>query len=111
MPVDEAKLNEFLGKALADMGGAFSTALVLMGDKLGLYKAMAGGGLAAHLDAVLSSEFVPPLDLPLHAVVLDAFRDGHGFCPPLETGSILGRLALVLVSPCKNLGGKLTGPG
>ena len=42
--VDEAKLNEFMGKALADMGAAINTSLVLIGDRLGLYKAMAGSG-------------------------------------------------------------------
>lgn len=42
--VDETKLNEFMGKALADMGAAISTALILIGDRLGLYKAMAGAG-------------------------------------------------------------------
>ena len=42
--IDEAKLNEFMGKALADMGAAINTSLVLIGDRLGLYKAMAGAG-------------------------------------------------------------------
>jgi len=42
--VDESKLNEFMGKALADIGAALNTSLVLIGDKLGLYKAMAGAG-------------------------------------------------------------------
>jgi SAM-dependent methyltransferase len=42
--VDEGKLNEFMGKALGDMGAALNTALVLIGDRLGLYKAMAGAG-------------------------------------------------------------------
>src|ERR1700730_3492257 len=42
--VDEAKLNDFMGKALADMGAAINTSLVLIGDRLGLYKAMAGAG-------------------------------------------------------------------
>jgi SAM-dependent methyltransferase len=42
--VDEAKLNEFMGKALADMGAAANLSLVLIGDRLGLYKAMAGAG-------------------------------------------------------------------
>jgi len=42
--VDEAKLNAFMGKALADMGGAINTSLILIGDRLGLYKAMAGAG-------------------------------------------------------------------
>src|SRR5207249_11600312 len=42
--IDEAKLNEFMGKALVDMGAAINTSLVLIGDRLGLYKAMAGAG-------------------------------------------------------------------
>jgi 2-polyprenyl-3-methyl-5-hydroxy-6-metoxy-1,4-benzoquinol methylase len=43
-PIDEQKLNEFLGKAVIDMGGGFATALILLGEKLGLYKAMMGAG-------------------------------------------------------------------
>jgi hypothetical protein len=42
--VDEGKLNEFMGKALADMGAAANMSLILIGDRLGLYKAMAGAG-------------------------------------------------------------------
>jgi SAM-dependent methyltransferase len=44
MPINEAKLNEFMGKALGDMGAAASATMVLIGDKLGLYKAMAKSG-------------------------------------------------------------------
>jgi 2-polyprenyl-3-methyl-5-hydroxy-6-metoxy-1,4-benzoquinol methylase len=43
MPLNEAKLNEFLGKALADLGAAISSTLVIIGDRLGLYKALAQG--------------------------------------------------------------------
>lgn len=42
--MDEAKLNQFLGQAVGEMGAAFNAALVVIGDKLGLYKAMAGAG-------------------------------------------------------------------
>jgi SAM-dependent methyltransferase len=42
--VNDAKLQEFMGKALGDMGAAINTALILLGDRLGLYKAMAGAG-------------------------------------------------------------------
>ena len=38
--VDEAKLNQFIGNILVDLGGAFSVPMVRMGDKLGLYKAL-----------------------------------------------------------------------
>lgn len=41
---DEAKLNAFMEKAVGDMGAAMHAALIVIGDKLGLYKAMAGAG-------------------------------------------------------------------
>jgi 2-polyprenyl-3-methyl-5-hydroxy-6-metoxy-1,4-benzoquinol methylase len=44
MAIDEGKLNEFLGRALGDLGSALTAALVVIGDRLGLYKAMAGAG-------------------------------------------------------------------
>ncbi len=42
--VDPGKLQEFLGKAVGDMGAAMNTALIIIGEQLGLYKAMAGAG-------------------------------------------------------------------
>jgi len=42
-PIDEAKLNAFMGRAVGDMGAAMHAILVLLGDRLGLYKAMANG--------------------------------------------------------------------
>ncbi len=39
--IDEAKLKEFMGKVVNDLGATESTVLVIIGDKLGLYKAMA----------------------------------------------------------------------
>jgi 2-polyprenyl-3-methyl-5-hydroxy-6-metoxy-1,4-benzoquinol methylase len=41
MTIDEGKLNAFLGKVVTDVGGAMSAALVVIGDKLGLWKALA----------------------------------------------------------------------
>ncbi|RZU41337.1 class I SAM-dependent methyltransferase [Edaphobacter modestus] len=38
--LDESKLNTFMNQALQDMGAAMHAALVIIGDKLGLYKAM-----------------------------------------------------------------------
>jgi SAM-dependent methyltransferase len=43
-PLDESKLHDFVMKAVGEMGAAMNAALVLIGDKLGLYKAMAGAG-------------------------------------------------------------------
>ena len=41
---DPAKLDAFMGKAVTDLGAALHAALIVIGDKLGLYKAMAGAG-------------------------------------------------------------------
>jgi SAM-dependent methyltransferase len=42
--IDEGKLQDFLGKVVTDTGAASSVPLILMGDRLGLYKAMASSG-------------------------------------------------------------------
>lgn len=42
--VDEAKLHDFIGKMLGDLGGAASVAMVRMGDALGLYKTLQAAG-------------------------------------------------------------------
>ncbi len=47
---DEGKLNAFMEKAVADMGAAAHATLVVIGDKLGLYKAMAGAGWLTSLE-------------------------------------------------------------
>jgi 2-polyprenyl-3-methyl-5-hydroxy-6-metoxy-1,4-benzoquinol methylase len=47
MALDENKLQEFLGKALVDLGGAVNAVLMSVGDELGLYKALAKGPLSS----------------------------------------------------------------
>jgi SAM-dependent methyltransferase len=42
--INEAKLQAFMGKVVEDLAATFSSAMVIIGDKLGLYKAMAGAG-------------------------------------------------------------------
>jgi hypothetical protein len=42
--IDEAKLEAFVGRAVVDMGAAISGLLLHIGDRLGLYQAMAGAG-------------------------------------------------------------------
>jgi hypothetical protein len=44
MAMNSDKLNEFLGKAIVDFGATFHAALIGIGDKLGLYKALAASG-------------------------------------------------------------------
>jgi SAM-dependent methyltransferase len=42
--INEGKLNELLGKVVGDLGAAMSAPLMVIGDRLGLYKALAEGG-------------------------------------------------------------------
>ncbi|MBA3250801.1 MAG: methyltransferase domain-containing protein [Geodermatophilaceae bacterium] len=48
--MDETRLMSFVGKAVTDLGTMVNGSLIVLGDKLGLYRAMAGQG------AVTSSE-------------------------------------------------------
>jgi 2-polyprenyl-3-methyl-5-hydroxy-6-metoxy-1,4-benzoquinol methylase len=41
MAINETKLNEFMGRAVGDIGAAMSAVLVNIGDELGLYEALA----------------------------------------------------------------------
>lgn len=44
MTINEAKLQAFVARVLQDVGATQSAALVVIGDRLGLYRAMADGG-------------------------------------------------------------------
>ena len=47
MPIDSERLDAFLGKAVCDLGAATSATLMLLGDRLGLYKALAAAPLSS----------------------------------------------------------------
>ena len=57
-PIDEARLEAFVGQAVTDMGAAISGLLLHIGDRLGLYKAMAGAGPIT--SAALAAAPAPP---------------------------------------------------
>jgi 2-polyprenyl-3-methyl-5-hydroxy-6-metoxy-1,4-benzoquinol methylase len=42
--IDMAKVEQFVGQAVGELGATLNAALVVIGDRLGLYKAMAGAG-------------------------------------------------------------------
>src|SRR5207244_11748813 len=42
--IDLAKLEQFVFRAVDEVGATLNAALVVMGDKLGLYRALAGAG-------------------------------------------------------------------
>jgi len=47
MAIDQAKLDEFMGNFVRDLGAVMHAATIVVGDQLGLYKAMADGPLTA----------------------------------------------------------------
>lgn len=44
MAIDETQLNQFVGRFAGDLGATLHAATVALGDKLGLYRALADGG-------------------------------------------------------------------
>ena len=48
--VDPDKLNDFMGKMVGDMGACISGALVILGDRLGIYRTLAEQGPATPAD-------------------------------------------------------------
>lgn len=44
MAINEEKLNQLLGKFVADMGATYHAGMAVIGESLGLYKALAGAG-------------------------------------------------------------------
>jgi SAM-dependent methyltransferase len=59
--IDNTLLQDFLGKVMSDLGGVYGAVLVYVGDKLGLYKAMAeaqkeGGGVGSMTSEELASK-------------------------------------------------------
>ena len=50
MAIDQAKLDALLGKAVVDIGAVFHAALVVTGDRLGLFRALRDGGASTSAD-------------------------------------------------------------
>jgi SAM-dependent methyltransferase len=46
-PIDTDRLNNFLGKFVGDLGASVHAGMVVIGEKLGLYKALAGGPMTS----------------------------------------------------------------
>jgi hypothetical protein len=57
-PIDHDKLNALLGQAVQDMGASLHAALILIGDKLGLYRAMADGNPVTPAELAAAERYV-----------------------------------------------------
>ena len=47
---DEERMGAFIGRVLGELGATLNAALVVIGDRLGLYRAMAGAGPLTHAE-------------------------------------------------------------
>ena len=61
--MDESKLTEFMGRLVADMGGAAMVASIIVGEELGLYRAMADGQPVTPDELAATTECQPRLVL------------------------------------------------
>jgi len=101
--MNETKLHEFMGKFVTDMGGAYMMEMVLIGDELGLYKAMADNrsvtaeALAARrgCNARLVREW---LDANAAAGYLEAVDGGYRL-PPEQAMALANEDSPVFVAP------------
>ncbi len=57
--IDPEKLHSFIGKVVGDFGAALSSSLVYIGQKLGLYKALAEGGAMTPEELATHTETQP----------------------------------------------------
>ena len=84
--MDDAKLQEFMGKLVNDMGGAAMLASVIVGEELGLYRAMADGASLTADDLAARTRCHPRLTREwLNAQAASGYvehADGHFRLPP-----------------------------
>ncbi len=101
--MNEAKLHEFMGKVVTDMGGAWMMAMVLIGDELGLYKAM-GDGKATTAEALAERCSCHPrlvrewLDANAASGYLEV-ADGAYRLPPEQAMALANQDSPVFVAP------------
>jgi SAM-dependent methyltransferase len=101
--MNEAKLHEFMGKVVTDMGGAWMMAMVLIGDELGLYKAMADGQPVAPEDLARRTDCNARLvrewlDANAAAGYLEAANGGYRL-PPEQAMALANEESPVFVAP------------
>ncbi|MDO8479418.1 MAG: methyltransferase domain-containing protein [Candidatus Rokubacteria bacterium] len=107
--MDETKLHAFMGKFVTDMGGALMMAVVLIGEELGLYKAMADGR-AVSADALAARCRCNPrlvrewLDANAAAGYLE-HADGGYRLPPEQAMALANENSPVFVAPGTNVVG------
>ena len=102
--IDEAKVDAFMGRLMADFAGAGSTAMTVVGDRLGLYRALSSAGPVTAGKLAATTGLHPRLVTEwLAAQVVSGYvtKDGDTYTLPAEHA-----LALAAVdSPVYVVGG------
>ncbi|SNY73542.1 class I SAM-dependent methyltransferase [Paractinoplanes atraurantiacus] len=102
--IDEARVEAFAGQLLTDFAGAGTTALTVIGDRLGLYRAMTGAGPVTPAKLAAATGLHPRLVtewLRAQAVSGYVTSDGETFELPIEHALALS----VVDSPAYVVGG------
>ena len=95
--LNEAKLNEFIGKMLGDLGGAMSVPTVRIGFRLGLFDALAGSAATA---AELAQRAGGLHERYVREWCLAQAANGYvTYDPPSDTFSISPEQAMVFTTP------------
>ena len=107
--MDESKLQAFMGKFVTDLGGALMMGVVLIGDELGLYKAMADGRLVSADELAARCRCNPRLvrewlDANAAAGYLE-HSDGAYRLPPEQAMALANEDSPVFVAPGTNVVG------
>ncbi|GGN05939.1 SAM-dependent methyltransferase [Actinoplanes campanulatus] len=86
--IDEARVEAFVGQLITDFAGAASTAMTVLGDRLGLFRALTGAGPVTAADLAARTGLNPRLVTEwLHQMAVSGYLtvvDGDRFELPLE---------------------------
>src|SRR4051794_7059383 len=97
MAIDEGKLEAFLGQIVVDAGAAFSTVLVDIGERLGVYRALAEGGAQTSTELAKRTGVGERL---LRELLYNQAAGGYvGYDAKTQTFSLSEEQAFVLADP------------
>ena len=75
--IDGAKLEAFVFRAVDEIGATLNAALVVMGDKLGLYRALAGAGPLTSDERSFKTPALTPGQQDYYTLRMEVEKDGQ----------------------------------
>ncbi len=96
-PINEDKMNAFLGKVVGDSGAALSSSLAYIGIKLGLYEAMANAGPVTPKEL---AERTGTVERYIREWLINQAAGGYvEFDPPTDRYALAAEQAVALTDP------------